>query len=146
MNFAKFFLLAVFVDIFLYFSGAWYASQAGVDNPFGVGAEFFTSIIPASGQPNASMYSQYQISGTESGSVQDSSIIGFLTVASRTFGQITAFIGTLFSILVAPAVILNAMNTTGFLHIPEAIIVAVGGFWIFGELMGIVQFLRGGQL
>lgn len=147
MNFVKFFMIAFFIDVVLYFGGVWYAQEAGVSNPFGVGAEFFTSIIPASGQPNPDQYSKYNPGGNvTSGSVQTSDVIGFLSLPVKLFQQILAFVGLLFSILAAPAVMLNAINTSGFLQIPTALIVAFAGVWIFGELAGLIQFFRGGTL
>lgn len=145
MNFVKFFMIALFVDAILFFSGSWYASQTGSSSPFSSDLAWFTTFVGTSGQVNETGISKYApTSSTEN--VKSQNVIGFVTLPLKFIDIIVEFAKLIFNFLGAPVVILNAINTTGFLQIPDAIIVSFGAFWIFGEIAGIVQFLRGGSL
>ena len=141
MDFGKFFIVAMAVNIMLYFGSAWIAEKQGTTNPFGFGAEFISQLIPTSGNVSESYYSKYTpTSSNQTGSVNTAEVLPFISGFLKFFNQVVAFLNMLFSLLVAPAVILSTLGA------PTVVVVLIGGLWIFGELMGIIQFMRGGSI
>lgn len=153
MDFAKFFLVAIFLDLFIFAVATSFYAEMGSDaNPFvATQKDINTLLNPSTGEVNDTWSGVDPGSSAATGETSSANtLVNLFSFTSKLFSQIQAGLGILWTFLSAPVQLANVvyteMSSVGGADLGVKLLInGFAVFWIVGEVIGFIQFFRGGK-